>query len=153
MKINHRPLDFNEIDYENQVSTDLTSNRELSALLLVHGFIEAFLREWLFYSGSANKQDHSPGLIKQIERIQFRQLLLVHSALGNIKEKEFSELMHFNKMRNKVAHNLVKINYKDETFRKEVSELVTVGLSLCKNIDLKFKECLDRRAEEFPGEN
>jgi len=52
MTIKHNPTEFHLRNYKKEITDELESGKDLVALFLTHGFIESYLVEWLYYSGS-----------------------------------------------------------------------------------------------------
>lgn len=148
MAINYDPTPFDRHNYREKVSAELADGRELNALLLIHGYIDAYLREWLFICGSGRKAALSEQLQKSYARIGFGSILLLHFILGNIGFELYNRLVSFNSQRNGLAHELIRIDTKDERTRRKIRQIVGNGLAVCDEIVEGYARRLDAVAKK-----
>jgi len=147
MAINYDPTPFDRHNYREKVNAELEEGRELNALLLIHGYIDAYLREWLFVCGSGKKAALSGQLQKGYARIGFGSIVLVHFILGNISFEQYSRLVSFNARRNELAHGLVMIDTKDERTRRKMRQIAAGGMAACDQIAGGYTRRLDAIAK------
>ena len=148
MSLKCNPTPFDKIDYKSVINGELTANRELSAFFLVHGFIEAYLKEWLYYIGNKSKSALTKNLIEEIDKINFRSVLLLHLAIGSIDPKLYAKIDGLNKQRNKLAHELIKIDIKDVKVVNKLRKSAEMGLQICDEISVLYRSAIDKRAKE-----
>jgi hypothetical protein len=132
-------------DYKEEVEAELKDSRELYALFLIHDFIGGYLREWLYITGKASKEAITKDRIIEIEKIRFREIILVHLALGNIPYRLFTDLASLNKIRNNFAHHLTQIDYKNPKEKFKLKTAAQWGIALCDEVySLYFKKLVER---------
>src|SRR3989344_2607458 len=115
MSLKNKLTPFYQIDYRKEVISELDNGREITSLLLIHGYIEAFLREWIFISGKNTKIELGKRFMKELEHISFKNLLLIHLSLGNINPGMYNNILRLNNVRNTLAHRLIIIDYSSKT--------------------------------------
>jgi len=148
MPLKHNTTPFDKIDYKTMINEELTANRQLSAFFLAHGFIEAYLKGWLYYIGNRDKSDLTKSLTDEIDKINFKNVLLLHLAIGSIDSKLFSKIEALNKERNTLAHELIKIDIKDAKVANKLKKYAQMGLQICNKISVLYGAALDKRAKE-----
>ena len=145
----YNPEPFNQNDYELNVKKELTKSGPVTALLLLHGYIEAYLIDWLFISGENKKMDIPKQVVEDVQRLGFKRLLEFHFILGNINQATFDKVELFNKTRNEIAHNLGVIDFNHTHNKKEIEKNVLKGITLCKIIFQNYRKTLDKRADSL----
>ncbi|MBS3163990.1 hypothetical protein J4439_01015 [Candidatus Woesearchaeota archaeon] len=118
------------------------------ALLLAHTYSEAFLREWLLYSGNLPLETMARSIIRETERIRFEQLVLVHHLLGNIDGNLRERIYEVNKRRNEVAHRLIEYDLSDREIDTRFRGDAEKAAAVCSDVFAHFKQALDRQAEK-----
>lgn len=151
MSLKNKTTPFQNIDYKTEVNAELTSGRELNALLLIHGYIEAYLREWLFIVGKSSKDKLKKTIIEETGRINFKNVLLIHAILGNVDVILYEKTSEINRVRNDLAHDIITIDMNDEKTKKKIRKFVTVGIQVCDEIFKLYKQSLDKKAGLLVG--
>ncbi|MBU0569466.1 hypothetical protein KKB40_01645, partial [Patescibacteria group bacterium] len=132
-----------------KVFKELNSGREINALFLIHGYIEAYLTDWLFVQGKRMKSELSKKIVDEVTRIGFRTLTNIHLLLGNIDEALYCKLNLINKARNEIAHTLTTIDISGPTIKQQIKKSVQTAISICDEISAKYQERLGERAKEL----
>jgi hypothetical protein len=140
---------FHKKDYKTEVEKELNENRELNAFMLIHGYIEAYLREWLFVYGKSSKESLKENILDDFDRMSFRNLVIIHSILGNINVKLFDKIQQLNKLRNDLAHELIQIDMNDNKNKKKIGNSARNGISICDEIFNLYKKRLDEKAKSL----
>lgn len=140
---------FESDDYKSKVESEMGSGREINALFLVHGYIESYLREWLFIGGEIKKEELKQKVINSIERLSFQNLYINHVMLGNIDIKLYDELEQIKEIRNLFAHELVKIDFNTKKSKNTIKEKVTFAVDVCEEIVKLYKKALIKRQEKI----
>lgn len=149
MPIRYHPTDFNARDYKKEVMGELTNKRELNALFLIHGYIEAYLFDLLFYSGRGflDKDSISEKVKKDVQRLGFEAFLKIHLILNNIDKKLYDDCAEFNSSRNDFAHKIITINIQDEETRNGIIKSVKDGLGICKRVLRIYEKAVKKKSE------
>lgn len=134
MSLKNKLIPFYQTDYRKEVISELDNGREITALLLIHGYIEAFLREWIFISGKNTKKELGKAFINELERINFKSLLLIHLSLGNINPGMYNNILRLNNVRNTLAHKLIIIDYSSKANKEKIQNHVRESISACEEI-------------------
>ncbi len=148
LKIDKYNLQFllNDKDIISKIKNEVKENRLLNALLLAHGYIEAYLFELILYSGEKpiNIKSFSKNTIENIERINFNTLLHINLILSNIPFDLYKRILEFNKYRNNIVHGLVGIDLRNEKEKKNMIKQIKNAMEiipiLYKIYDRKIKE-------------
>lgn len=138
-------LEFDKIDYKKEVNEELESGRELNAFLLIHGYIEAYLRDWLFVTGPIQKNKFSKEIISNIDRMGFYNLLHVHVILGHIDKNLYSKIRELNEKRNSIAHRLIIIDTNNTKTKKYLKKIVLSGIDVCGEVFKLYRKTLDEK--------
>jgi len=150
MSIKYKPVRLEDIDYKREVNLELENGREINALLLIHGYIEAYLLEWLLICGRFPlSKKISNKIVKEIERLGFNNLLHIHFILGNIDESLYLKAKELNEARNKFAHQIINIDISDKETRDEIRKIVLKGIDLCDEIFKLYRRTLDEKSKMF----
>ena len=142
--LKHKQISHFEIDYKKEVTDELDNGREINALFLIHGYIEAYLLEWLYICTGKEKIAITKEILKQIDRIPFANILTIHLMLSNIDYVLFKKIQTLNGVRNDIAHELITIDSKDPKNKKKVSAVVKNAITICDEVFRLYKESLDR---------
>ncbi|MFT4250199.1 MAG: hypothetical protein ACMXYD_02450 [Candidatus Woesearchaeota archaeon] len=126
------------------IQNEITNQNEFSALLLAHGYIEAYLREWFFISGNISKETFNKQTIKDIERFSFTYVLYTHLVLGNITYSLFKQISSFNQKRNVIAHEIIKINRTHTKTKKSLHSSIQISSSIIKQLAKKYQQSLNK---------
>jgi hypothetical protein len=151
MAIKFRPVELNEVDFKTLVQTELSAGREISALFLLHGFTEAFLRDWLFYSGVGKPADRSEHIEQKIDRLNCSTMIMIHRILGNLNDSLFISISKMNGHRNELAHNLINEDLSNEDFRNRIQSIVREGLQACENLHKNYRKTIEIKSKEYPS--
>lgn len=146
LNLKYNPTPFHSIDYEAETKKELNNN-ELNAFLLIHGYIEAYLREWLFIIGGIKKTKVASRIIKETERITFSTLLIIHLILGNIDQELYDKLSKMNKMRNALVHELIKVDMESIKNREKIKKATLAAITFCDEVFKGYKKGLDAESK------
>lgn len=147
-KIVYDPVDLNKDSYVEKVKSELDQSRELNALFLVHGYVEAYLSNWIFISGkTVQKREFSQTVSDSIERISFSNLLHVNLMLQNIDEVLYTKIKQFNKQRNDFAHELITIDVNEQKIKEKMKKIVKNGIDILEEVSKLYTKNLDERAK------
>lgn len=145
MSLKNKLIPFDQIDYRKEVLSELENGREITALLLIHGYIEAFLRAWIFISGKNTKIEMGKGFMKELERISFKNLLLIHLSLGNINPGMYNNILRLNNVRNTLAHKLIIIDYSSKANKEKIQNHVRDSVSACEEIAMLYNSVVNSK--------
>lgn len=98
--------------YRERVHHELKKDREVSAIFLVFGYLEYFLREWALVLGRV-KNVHNSSLDK-VNRFSLSTLSLIHVTAGNIEVRVFELIQKAIKIRDRYAHGLIDFDLNSE---------------------------------------
>lgn len=102
----------------------------IEAIQVLHGFIETKLQELLIIEGSkSNDMAKIWDMVNQISLIHCVKFLFI---IGEITNKEYENILFFNKMRNQIVHGLF-----NETYENGIK-----GISISK-FDMAFKKGIE----------
>src|SRR3989338_575963 len=145
MTLKNKLTPFYQIDYKTEIISELNNGREITALLLIHGYIEAFLREWIFINGKITKKELSKKIINEFYRINFKNLLLIHLSLGNVDQEIYNNILHLNNVRNTLAHNLIIIDYANKINKEKIQNHVMDSIEVCEKIINLYNLAVDNK--------
>jgi len=148
MAVKYKPKPFNENDYRNEVETELESGRELTALIMIHSYIEAYFLDWFLISGTFVKET-SKKILKDIERLGFVNFLNIHTILGNINKELYEKARSLNESRNKFVHDLPNIEISDKETKESIRKEVEKGLEICNEITSLYKQSMDKKSAKL----
>ena len=147
-KIIYDPVDLNKDSYVEKGKSELDHHRELNALFLVHGYVEAYLSNWIFISGkTVQKREFSQSVSDSIERISFSNLLHVNLMLQNIDEVLYTKIKQFNKQRNDFAHELITIDVNEPKIKEKMEKIVKNGIDILEDVSKSYSKTLEERAK------
>lgn len=144
---------FHKKNYASEINKELKEGRELNAFMLIHGYIEAYLREWLFVSGTISKDRLTKEIIHDFDRMSFKNLILIHAILGSFDLKLFNKITKINELRNDLAHELIQIDMNDQKNKKKIGDSARFGIKICDEIFNSYKKKLEAKAEEIKKMN
>ena len=147
-KFNPNPTPFGERDYKKEVMQELEKGTVLNVFFLIFSYIESYLRDWLFISGSKTKKDFK-GLMENIERISFTNILLFHLILGNFDIILYKKINGLSKLRNKLAHELVTLDLNADTNKKYIEKNIKFAINTCEEIVKLYKKSLEKEAKKI----
>ena len=145
MSLKNKLIPFDQVDYRKEVLSELDNGREITALLLIHGYIEAFLREWIFISGKNTKIELGKGFMKELGRISLKNLLFIHLSLGNISPVIYNNILSLNNVRNTLAHKLIIIDYSSKVNKEKIQNHVKNSISLCEEIAMLYNSVVNSK--------
>ncbi len=151
MAAKFHPVELNEVDFRTLIQAELSAGREISALFLLHGFMEAFLRDWLFYSGVGKPADRSQHVEQKIDRLGCSTMIIIHRILGNLNDSLFLSISKINGYRNELAHNLINENLSNEEFRNRIQRMVNEGLQTCEDLHNGYRKAIEIKSREYPS--
>lgn len=146
MSLKNKLIPFYQIDYKKEVISELENGREITALLLIHGYIEAFLREWIFISGKNTKRELGKAFVNELERISLKSLLLIHFSLGNINPSIYNNILRLNNVRNTLAHKLIIIDYSNKVNKEKIQKHVRDSISACEEIAKLYNSLVNSKS-------
>ena len=146
MSLKNKLIPFYQIDYRKEIISELANDREITALLLVHGYIEAFLREWIFISGKNMKMGSNKWYARELEHINFKNILLIHLSLGNIDPVIYNNILRLNNVRNTLAHKLIIIDYSNKMNKEKIHGHVMNSISVCEEIVKLYNQELNAKS-------
>lgn len=123
-------------------------------MFLIHGYIEAYLIDWLLIGSTpiSKKLTLPLDVIKTIERIGFYKLINIHLVLKNIDKDLYSKAIKLNEVRNDFAHKIIKIDINDKKNKNEIKKIALEGIIICYEIIELYKEFLDERVKKIEKE-
>ena len=124
-----------------EINTELNSGKEINALFLIHGYVEACLFEILYLKGAYGKKEIPKR--ENIERMSFFTLNNIHLLLGNIKNKLYSKLEELNKKRNDFAHEIIKIDINNSNTKNKIKNIVVLGINVFEEVFDIYHKILD----------
>lgn len=150
VKFDQEPVVLSNQSHIEKVNKELNEGRELNAFFLVHGYVEAYLLQWILVSGNLNqKQKFSEKVADSIERITFSNLLHVNLMLGNIDEELYEKIKSFNNQRNNFAHYLITFDIADPKIREKMGKIARNGIEIMKRISEMYTITLDNKQKSF----
>jgi hypothetical protein len=149
VKLNYNPKILEEKEYKTKVSEELKENREITAFLLIHAYIEAYLLEILFYSGKKSNERLNKQAIDNIGRINFNDLLHINLLLGTIPFDLYKKIYELNKRRNKIAHELLSINIADAQIRNKLKKTTEKAIEFCDNLSSIYMQELNEKTKQL----
>lgn len=144
-KIKFRQIKFHQQDYKKLIYYELEQGREIVALLLVHGYIEAYLRDVLLLEIKSKDLEN---VTENIDNAKFPSLLLANFFNNNITIEEFSDLEELNDFRNKFAHRLIDIEAEDKDTKEEIAKQVKKCIIICDKVKEIRNRIINKKAEE-----
>ena len=120
----------------------------LEAIQVLHGFIEAKLRDFLMVSRHGNIKGGYQDIWDLTQEMGFNVLARALFVSGRLTKNEYEELQRFNSLRNRVVHKFFWEPY-DKDFkgvpRNEYDAAFKAGSRLIEALDFKAGEVLFRR--------
>jgi hypothetical protein len=111
----------------------------LEAVQVLHGFLEAKMRDLLLVSRHGNIKGYQE-VWDIIQEMGFNVLARALFASGRLTKKEYDDLQRFNSLRNRVVHKFFREPY-DKDYKgvpkKEYDLVFQVGMRLVDKIDYK----------------
>jgi len=149
VKINYGPKLLEKENIIKRISEEIKSDRIINALLLAHGFIEAYLLEILLYSGQINIKTLNKKVIENIERISFNNLLHINLVIDNISFELYQKIINFNKKRNEIVHEMISIDINDQKIKKKIEKQVKNAIDICNHLSTIYKNKIEERTKMF----
>lgn len=149
VKINYDPKLLEEENIIKKISEEIEGDRIINALLLAHGFIEAYLLEILLYSGQINIKSLNKKVIENIERISFNNLLHINLVIDNIPFELYQKIINFNKKRNEIVHEMISIDIHDQKIKKKIEKQVKNAIDICNHLSKIYKNKIEERTKIF----
>jgi hypothetical protein len=122
----------------------------LEAIQVLHGFLEAKMRDLLMVSRHGNIRRGFHEIWDITQEMGFNALAKTLLVSGKLTEKEYKDLQRFNSTRNRVVHKFFwepyKKNYKGVP-KKEYDHIFNTGMKLVERMDSKAGYLLYRRNE------
>ncbi len=152
MALKFRPNPAPAVDYRQEITAEIKQSRDISAFLLIYGYIESYMREWVLISGvkPRMRDNFDKKVADNLDRITFPVLSLLHLSLGNIDLPNYNELMQLNKFRNIIAHRLIAIDIADEKTQREIKRKTETGIKMCDLISNSYKIEIEEKARRLP---
>ncbi|MDD2467847.1 MAG: hypothetical protein PHI97_28035 [Desulfobulbus sp.] len=120
----------------------------LEAIQVLHGFLEAKMRDFLMVSRHGNLKRGYGEIWDMTQEMGFHQLARTLFVTGKLSESEHAKLQRFNSTRNRVVHKFFWEPY-DKDYKgvpkNEFDEIFQTGLSLVEEMDGKAATVLWRR--------
>lgn len=144
----YNPTKFNQMNFNKMISKEIKFNRPINALLLSHGFVEAYLREWLLYTGDLNKRVLNENDSESYDRISFKNILTVHLVINSFDYPLYKRINELNESRNKFAHEILSVNLNNKQTKRELKKAIKNGLFVCEQIKAGYEKMLKHKEEE-----
>jgi len=120
----------------------------LEAVQILHGWIEAKLRELLMMSRHGNIRGGYSEIWDIAEETGYNYLARALLIIGKISKKEYKELQEFNSLRNKIVHKFFHDPY-DKEYKgvplKDYDRVFDSGIKLGKKMGNRSEAVLHRR--------
>jgi hypothetical protein len=120
----------------------------LEAIQILHGWIEAKLRELLTMARHGNIRGGYSEVWDIIEETGYNYLARALLIIGKISKKEYKELQEFNSLRNKMVHKFFYDPY-DKEYKgvplKDYDRVFDRGIKLSKKMENRSVTILHRR--------
>jgi hypothetical protein len=126
----------------------------LEAIQVLHGFLEAKIRDFLMVSRHGNLKRGYGEIWGITQEMGFHQLAKTLFVTGNLSEPEHTQLQRFNSTRNRVVHKFFYEPYEKDykgVPKREFDEIFEAGLSLVDVMDGKAATVLWRRQRSRGG--
>lgn len=72
--------------------------------------------------------------MNELERISFKNLLLIHLSLGNINPEMYNNVLRLNNVRNTLAHRLIIIDYSNKANKEKIQNHVLNSITAYEEI-------------------
>jgi hypothetical protein len=122
----------------------------LEAIHILHGWIEAKLRELLIMSRHGNIRGGYSEVWDIAEETGYNYLTRALLIIGKISKKEYKELQEFNSLRNKIVHKLFHDPY-DKEYKgvplKDYDRVFNRGIKLSKKMENRSVAVFNRRSK------
>lgn len=148
MPTKYDPVSLDNHDSIKRVEKEISDKRELNAILLTYGFLEAFLHQlFMFELGSTKKALKSLDNYLNSDGVNLYSLSNILLVIHKIDEEVYKSLIEFNKKRNDYAHNLITkdMDKENETLNKIAED----GVNLLKKIIKIYEEDIERRGSKI----
>lgn len=147
-QLKYKPSQFNQRDYRKEIRSELDREREILGLFLCHGFIEQYLKGLLIFELEETDKTEAKQVSDAIESLRFPNVLLIHLFSKTIDRELYAELNELNELRNKFAHQLIRIESEDTETKAQIRRAVDKGLDcldiLSKKYNTKIEEIANR---------
>ncbi len=147
-QIKYKPSQFNQRDYKKEIGSELERN-EIIGLFLCHGFIEQYLKNLLLLELGETDKTEAKQVSDTIENIRFPNVLLIHLFSKTIDQKLYKELNELNDLRNKFAHQLIRIESEDKETKNQIQNAVQKGLDCLDNLTKKYNTKIEEIANRI----
>ena len=143
---------FDENKVLQRISREVAAGRLINALLLSHGYIEAYLLEILLYSGPyplsrrALRASFSRRIVEHIEKISFTNLLHINLIIGNVSPSLYERIQTFNKKRNTIVHELISIDLTSEKEQRMIEKQIQNAMTICTTLANVYKRKIRERS-------
>jgi hypothetical protein len=122
----------------------------IEAIQVLHGWIEAAIRELLMMSRHGNIRRVFSEMWDIAEETGYNYLSRALLIIGKISQKEYKELQEFNSLRNKIVHKFFYEPY-DKEYKgvplKDYDRLFKRGIKLAKKMESRSESLLWRRSK------
>lgn len=139
MPTKYNPVSLDSRDSIKRVEKEISDKRELNAILLIHGFLEAYLHQ-LFMLGLEPTKVAIKDLNTYLnsESVNLYSLSNILLVFKKIDENVYRNLVEFNKKRNDYEHNLITKDIDKET--QTLKKIAEDGLDLLNRIIEIYEE-------------
>lgn len=120
----------------------------LEAIQVLHGFLEAKMRDYLMVSRHGNLKRGYKEIWDITQEMGFNQLARTLFITGKLNQTEYNKLQRFNSTRNRVVHKFFWEPYEKDykgVPKKEFDEIFQAGINLVEEMDVKAASILWRR--------
>lgn len=111
----------------------IKQNDNIYALFLESSALESYLSSILIILRRSNEKPYK-GIIDSIQKMNFRTLLTVNNVLGNINNDLYKRLNKFYDERNKIAHDMIGIDFNDAQNNESIKSIIDEGFKLCTEV-------------------
>ena len=121
----------------------IKQNDNIYALFLESSALESYLSSMLIISRKSNEKPYK-GVIDSIQKMNFRTLLTVNNVLGNIDNDLYKRLNKFYDERNKIAHEMIGIDFNDAQNNESIKFIIDEGFKLCAEVSKIHESKLEK---------
>lgn len=148
MPTRYDPVSLDSVDAITKINTEISKRRELNAILLTHGFLEAYLHQlFMLESGPIKKTPKTLEAYLNSDGLNLYSLSNILLVIKKIDDQTYKSLIKFNKIRNDYAHNLITkdIDEEDENLKIIAEE----GVKLLRSIIKIYKNDIKDKGSKF----
>ena len=152
MPTKYDPVSLDSVDAMAKINTEISKRRELNAILLIHGFLEAYLHQlFILELGSIKKAPKTLKDYLKSDGLNLYSLSNILMVIKKIDDQTYKSLIKFNNTRNDYAHNLITKNIDEGN--ENLKRMAEDGLKLLGSIiEIYKKDIKDKSSKIFNSE-